>query len=92
MVVHVQKHTFPWCPLMNVNKVLIEDLPKVDLLNNVFVSQSTIDESKAQLPPSPPNSKYTIIQKIPADVYKIWVELDAPKAIGPDPIIEKMWH
>ncbi len=47
---------------------------------------------KPNYPLPPPNSKYTIIQKIPADVYKIWVELDAPKAIGPDPIIEKMWH
>ncbi len=51
-------------PLMNVNKVITEDLTKANLLNNVFVSQFTLDESKAQLPPNPPHSQDTINQKI----------------------------
>ncbi len=75
-------------PLMNVNKVIADDLTKANLLNNFFVSQSTLDESKAQLPTNPPHSQYTINQKIitPLDVYTILVELDVSKATGPDQI------
>ncbi len=74
--------------LMNVNKVITDDLTKANLLNNFFVSESTLDESIAQLPPNPPHSQYTINQKIitPLDVYAIVVELDVSKATGHDQI------
>ncbi len=74
--------------LINVNKVITDDLTKANLLNNFFVSQSTLDERKAQLPLSTPHSQYTINQKIitPLDVYTILVELDVSKATGPDQI------
>ncbi len=73
---------------MNVNKVITDDLTKANLLNNFFVSESTLDESKAQLPPNPQHSQYTINQKnkTPLDVYTILVELDASKSTGPDQI------
>ncbi len=73
---------------MNVNKVITDDLNKANLLNSVFVSQPTLDESKAKFPPTPPHSQYTIIQKIVThlDVYTILVELDVSKATGPDQI------
>ncbi len=69
-------------------KIITDDLTKANLLNNFFVSQSTLDESKAQLPPNPPHSQYTIYQKIITrlDVYTILVELDVSKATGPDQI------
>ncbi len=68
--------------------VITDDLTKANLLNNFFVLQSTFDESKAQLPPNPPHSQYTINQKMitPLDVYTILVELDLSKATGPDQI------
>ncbi len=66
---------------MNVNKFITDDLSKANLLNNFFVSQSTFDESKAQLPPNPPHSQNTINQKI-----KTPVELDVSKATGPNHI------
>ncbi len=52
------------------------------------MSQSTLNESKAELPPNPPHSKYTINQKIiiPLHVYTILIELDVSKATGPDQI------
>ncbi len=73
---------------MNVNKVITDDLTKANLLNNFFVSQSILDEGKAQLPTNPLHSQYTINQKIitPPDVYTILVELDVSKATGPDQI------
>ncbi len=75
-------------PLMNVNKVITDDLTKANLLNNFFVSPSTLDESKAQIPPNAPHSQYTINQKIitPLDVYTIVVELDVSKATRSDQI------
>ncbi len=73
---------------MNVNKAIMDDLTKANLLNNFFVSQSTLDESKAQLLPNPQHSQYTFNQKIitPLDVYTIVVELDVSKASGLDQI------
>ncbi len=75
-------------PLLNVVKVITDDLSKAKLLNNVFLSQSTHDKCNTQLPPNPPHSKYTINQKIitPVDVYTLLVELDASKATEPDQI------
>ncbi len=43
--------------IMNVNKVTTDDLSKANLLNNCVVSQSTDDESKAQLSPNPLDSQ-----------------------------------
>ncbi len=73
---------------MNVNKIMTDDLTKANLLNNFFVSQSTLDETKAQLPPNTTYSQYTIYQKIipPLDVYILLVELDVSKVTGPDQI------
>ncbi len=78
----------PLMNMMNVNKVITDNLTKANLLNNFFVSQSTLDKSKAQITPNPPHSQYTINQKniTPLDVYTILVELDVSKATGPDQI------
>ncbi len=43
---------------------ITDDLTKANLLNNLFVSESTFDESRAQLPPNPPHSQYTINKKV----------------------------
>ncbi len=77
---------------MNVNKVITDDLTKANLLNNFFVSQSTLDESKAQLLRNPPHSQYTINPKIIThlDVYTILVELDVSKVTGPDQISNQL--
>ncbi len=50
-------------PLINVNKVLTDDLTNANLLNNIFVSESTLDESEAQLPQTHHTPSTQLIRK-----------------------------
>ncbi len=61
--IRYSKHFPKWSQLMNVNKVITDDLTNANLLNSFFVSQSTLDESKAQLPQTHHTPSIQLIRK-----------------------------
>lgn len=79
-------------PIMNGSDIITGNHDKANLLNKYFVTQSTLDESNARLPPNPPNPHILIEQKViqPEDVYEILINLDVSKATGPDGISNRL--
>ena len=75
-------------PLMNDNKIITDNKEKADLFNEYFIGQSTLDESRANLPVGEPQCLYQIDPKNvdPVDVYSVLISLDTSKATGPDGI------
>lgn len=80
-------------PVLETETGLIEDdLAKVEVLNNFFVKQSTVDDSNAQLPNlvTPEYNPLTDIAISQQDVLNAIKDLDAHKASGPDAVSPKL--
>ena len=72
---------------LNINGSLVTDNKhKADIFNRYFVKQSTLGESSAKLPQTPPryNANIYNITTNPLEVYKTLNKLKPGKATGPD--------
>ena len=75
-------------PLLNDDTILTDETEKASLLNDFFVGQTVLDESRASLPsdlPIPDNNLNTISTS-PFEVESILKSLPLGKATGPDAI------
>ena len=79
-------------PLLDGNNVITNDYDRSNLLNRFFVDQSTLNDSRSQLPTDNINPEVLIDQKViqPEDVYKILINLDVSKSTGPDGTSNKL--
>ena len=75
-------------PLLKDDKIYTEEIDKASLMNDFFVGQTILDESKAPLPPTVPPSDNSLnsILTSPAEVESVLKSLQLGKATGPDAI------
>ena len=75
-------------PLLKDDKIYTEEIDKASLMNDFFVGQTILDESKASLPPTVPPSDNSLnsILTSPAEVESVLKSLQLGKATGPDAI------
>ena len=79
-------------PLNNNGSLVTNNKHKADIFNRYFVEQSTLDESAAKLPQTPPRYNATIynITTNPLEVYKTLNKRKPGKATGPDNISNRI--
>lgn len=73
--------------LQHNGQVYETDPDKASLLNDFFISQSTIDDSGSNLPPPPPqpiNTSLSTINITTTDISDVLAALNSSKASGPD--------